>query len=423
MSWFAILGALPWVAVVVALASSVRDPRPLPIGRPRPASGTAPGPDVNSVACSDADSASRLPPVAIIVPARNEAAHIRECLASLADQRYPEFSIFVVDDRSTDGTGALARAAPMGRAGAIEVIDGVPLPEGWFGKPWACAQGAEASGSSPLLLFTDADTRHDPELLARAVQALGEDEADALSLLGRQELGSFGERLVQPLVFLLLGMRYRHLDRPIGPGNAEDAIANGQYILVRREVYLRVGGHGAVRGAVAEDLRLAQVLTGAGFRLTLREATDALSTRMYTSLAEVVNGWTKNLAVGARQSGGWWGGLAMPGILAFLIFWIVPAAVLVGAGATMVLGAGSGSVPGGPSLALLTWSALAWSAGVFLWARVYRRFEVSPRYGLLYPVAAAIGVFIVVRSWLRGAGRIEWKGRRYGAGATREEAG
>jgi len=422
LNWFVFLGALPWVGVGIVLAFSIREPRPLPLlpTGSVPASG----------------SARELPPVAIILPARNEAAHIQACLASLADQRYPDFSIIVVDDRSTDGTGALARAVPRGRAGAIEVIDGVPLADGWFGKPWACSQGADASGTTPLLLFTDADTRHDPALLARAVEGLTEDRADALSLLGRQELGSFGERLVQPLVFSLLGLRYRRLDRPIGPENTGDAIANGQYILVRREAYHRVGGHGAVREAVAEDLRLAQLLTGAGYRLTLRRATDALSTRMYTSLAEVVNGWTKNLAVGARQSAGWWGHLALPGILAFLIFWMVPAAVLAGAGATRAFVAGS--VPGtlsvaavvaptgvGPTFldALLTWSAIAWGAGVLLWARIYRRFEVPSRYALLHPVAAGIGAFIVMRSWLRGGRRIEWKGRRYGGGATREEAG
>jgi hypothetical protein len=193
---------------------------------------------------------------------------------------------------------------------------------------------------------------------------------------------------------------------------SRDAIANGQYILVDRRAYEQVGGHGAVRGEVVEDLRLAQVLTGAGFRLTLREAEDGFSTRMYHSLREVVDGWTKNLAVGARQSLGPWAPLALPGILTFLlVFWIAPPVALVGVLAEAALG-------GSPSSALLTWAVGATALGLLFWILVYARFGVSRLYALLFPLGASIGVWIVVRSWLRGERKVEWKGRRY----TRGEA-
>ena len=394
MEWLAILGDLPWILILLTFVLGFREPRPL---LPAHTSGDPP--------------VLSLPSVTIVVPARNEARNIAACLESLAAQEYPDFSILVVDDRSTDGTGVRARAIPPGNARGIRVLDGEPLPSGWFGKPWACHQGARAS-ETDFILFTDADTLHTPSLLRRAVAGAGEDRAEALSLKGWQVLESIGERLVQPHIFALLGIRYRRLDRPMVRERSRDAIANGQYILVERRAYEQVGGHGAVRGEVVEDLRLAQILTGAGFRLTLREAEDGFSTRMYHSLREVVDGWTKNLAVGARQSLGPWAPLALPGILTFLlVFWIAPPVALVGVLAEAALG-------GSPSSALLTWAVGATALGLLFWILVYARFGVSRLYALLFPLGASIGVWIVVRSWLRGERKVEWKGRRY----TRGEA-
>lgn len=395
--FFAVLfvALLPWMLLGAFLAFRIRLPRPLP--------GVPPAPP------------SPPPSVTVVVPARNEAANILRCVESLASQDYPDFEIVVVDDGSTDGTGALARSVAPGRARSIRVVEGRPLPDGWFGKPWACATGSEAA-SGALLLFTDADTVHHPELLARAVAGLGEDEADMLSLIGRQEMGTFGERLVQPQVFALIGMRFRCLDRVVGPDRWRDAIANGQYILVRREVYDALGGHGSVRGEVVEDLRLAQELTRRGGRLTVRGAEEVFSTRMYTSLRELVNGWTKNVAVGARQAAGGWGRMAIPGIVLFLLVaWVLPAVTLLLVGGGALAGI---PLPGGGAMA---GGVLAWAAGATLfttaiWVAAYPRLGAPVGYGLLHPLGALVVVFILLRSGLRGSRRIEWKGRRYGAG-------
>lgn len=396
MIWIALLSLLPWVLLGALLAFGVHEPRALP---EIPSTSHTPRP---------------LPTVAVVIPARNEARNIERCLASLSAQEYPDFSILVVDDRSTDDTAERARGMPRGRAREIRVLDGASLPEGWFGKPWACAQGAAAT-ESELILFTDADTRHGPGLLRRAVEGLWEDGADALTIKGFQELGSFGERLVQPQIFALLAIRYRNLNRPIGPENAHDAIANGQYILVRRDVYEGIGGHEAVRGEVVEDLRLAQVLVAGGHRISMRLEEDGFSTRMYQSLREVVGGWTKNLAVGARQSSGRLAPLALAGILGFLLFfWIVPPLVFLGTGAAALFtGSSSGT--------LLAWSATVTIFSFLTWAAIYGRFEVSPAYATFYPAGAAIAAWIVLRSWRRGEGRIEWKGRRYVQGEVQGE--
>lgn len=388
MTWTLALALLPWVVALLVVTLGVREPPAL-----REASGER-GP-----------AAGRWPSVRIIVPARDEARSVGRCVGSLAEQDYPDFRIVVVDDRSTDETAQLAREVSRGNAKAIEVRAGAPLPPGWFGKPWACAQGS-AGAEEDLLLFTDADTVHSPSALLRSVSALT-DDLSALSLLGRQELGSVGERLVQPQMFTILGLRFRRMDRPLGRGDRGNAIANGQYILVRRAAYEGIGGHGAVRGEVAEDLRLAQELTGAGHLLALCRADDALSTRMYRSLGEVMNGWTKNVAIGAGQSAGRWGGIALVGMVVYALgLWVAPPVTLVSAAALSLLDA-----PASP--AVLTWALGATLAGLAAWSVAYRRFDVSPFYALLYPIGAALVAAIAVRSGWRGGRRVEWKGRRY----------
>ncbi|MEX2528796.1 MAG: glycosyltransferase [Gemmatimonadota bacterium] len=384
-----VAGLLPWILLGVHMAFRIREPRSLVVS-------TAGG---------------KWPSVSVIIPARNEVANLPRLLGSLAAQDYPDYEVILVDDGSDDGTGELARGTPPGNARRIHVVDGQPLPEGWFGKPWACHQGAEEA-TGRILLFTDADTYHAPELLRAAVLGFQEDEAQALSLVGRQEMETFGERLVQPQLFTLLGLRFPRMDQHLPREKWEGAIANGQYIMVAREAYEAMGGHAAVRGEVVEDLRLAQELVRGGFRLTLRRAEELFSTRMYTSLRELVNGWTKNLAMGARQSAGWWGGLALPGMVMFLlVMWVLPPVVLL---------ASLAGVAGPSTDGVMVWSGVATLFSATIWAGAYHRFQAPIWMAVLFPLGALVTVFIALRSAMRGEGRIEWKGRRYREGVVVE---
>ncbi|MEX2529451.1 MAG: glycosyltransferase family 2 protein [Gemmatimonadota bacterium] len=385
---------LPWIAVAIYMAFLIREPRPLPPYLPEPAS-------------PDADS-PRKPLVSIIVPARNEARVIERCVGSLTRLEGAALGIhheiIVVDDDSTDDTGELVTALNREAATSLRLLAGEPLPEGWFGKPWACIQGArDARGD--VFLFTDADTVHEPTLLIRALAALREDDLDALSLMGRQEMGTFAERLVQPQIFALIGMRFRGLDRPVDKSRRRHAIANGQFILVGREVYEAIGGHAAVRGEVVEDLRLAQEIVDAGYRLGVRLGKDVFSTRMYTSLGEIVDGWTKNVATGARQAAGNLAPVALPGILILLLgIWLLPpAALLMG-------------IAGGWGGAILVWAATTTLICALIQGGIYHRLGSRWWMGAIYPAGTAVVAFILLRSWIRGDRRIEWKGRRYGGG-------
>jgi chlorobactene glucosyltransferase len=378
----------PWIALAVYIVIKVRLPRPLP--------GALPGalPVVNAT-----DRA--LPLVSVIVPARNEERSIRSCVESISASDYPDFEVIVVDDRSDDATLELARAIPPNHARRIVVVEGHPLPKGWMGKPWACAQGAKVA-EGHLLLFTDADTVHAPELLGRAVAGMVEDEGDALTLLGRQIMKTFWERLVQTHMMAAIIFRFPNPSKPCPPERWRDAIANGQFMLFDRGVYEEIGGHEAVKGEVVEDQRLAQILCRSEKRLTVRAAETIFGTRMYRSLDESIEGWSKNLSLAARQAVPPWAvQIVMPaGIVVSILIWIVPPMVLllwiagVGPGGW---GIWSGWITG---LSVITWSLIGWRLGAPFWT------------GAFYPLAAGVVNYIFLRSWIRG-GHVEWKGREY----------
>lgn len=344
------------------------------------------------------------PTVSIVVPARNEEENIRTLLSSLTALCYPSFEVLVVDDQSEDRTaelvaGLVANGDPGG-APTLRLLRGAPLPEGWFGKPWACSQGARAA-EGDLLLFTDADTVHGPDLLARAVAGMLAEDADALTLIGRQVMGSFWERLLQPQFFALLAARFPGAGTPRRARQWRHAIANGQYLLVRREVYQAIGGHEAVKGEVVEDMRLAQLLVRGGWRLVVREG-RGLRTRMYRSLGGLVEGWSKNITTGALQTTrGWLVSVILPlSLMVGTLLWLFPPSVLAWA-----LVAGTGGLP-------LHFGLLTTGFGVLFWALASVIMGGNPFYGLLYPLGSILAGYIFLLSWARG-GRIRWRGRSY----------
>lgn len=368
--------AAPWVAVLVLVwrRYAVRRPRLWEY---------APRPDG--------------PPLSVIIPARDEARSIERCVRSVLAGAYDPLEVIVVDDRSSDGTAGIVEwiaAAPELR-GRLHVIRGTEPPAGWFGKPWALVQGyREARGA--LLLFVDADTQHGPELVPRAVTALRTEHVDLVSVLPRQEMETFWERLIQPHVFFALQARVGDVRRVNRTRAVWNAIANGQFILTNRIAYESVGTHAAVKDAVAEDVRLAQLYAMRGRDVFLVHAEEFMSTRMYHSLREIVAGWSKNVALGAP--------LMMPPlrIVRRVLPWVMwlPALGWIA-----------------PPLAWLAWrwdfALIATLVSLVTWVTVYRRERAPLWYALLYPVGAGIVAFIMLRSAWRGRRRVEWRGRVY----------
>jgi chlorobactene glucosyltransferase len=186
-----------------------------------------------------------LPKVSILVPARNEEANIEACIRSLLAQNYPDFEVLVLDDESEDRTFSLV-AELSGADSQLRVFRGKPLPEGWLGKSWACAQLA-GFARGKLLLFTDADTVHEPDTAASAVAALQSERADLLAVWPRLMAESLGEKLLVPLipwsVFSILSLAVAHRLR-----FPALSAAIGQYLLFRRAAYFDIGGPGVSNG-------------------------------------------------------------------------------------------------------------------------------------------------------------------------------
>ncbi len=342
-----------------------------------------------------------LPSLAVVVPARNEADVIGRCLGGLLAQDYPRdrLRVTIVDDGSTDGTATTVRRVAKGALG-VALIEAGPLPEGWTGKAHACWRGAATAGAD-WLCFIDADVVPAPALLRCAVAAARRRRLDFLSLEPRQELESVWERLVIPAGLFALAF-LGDLGAASDP-SAPATVANGQFILIRRTAYQRIGGHFAVRDAICEDTRLAQAAKAAGYAVGMLGAARLIHTRMYRNLPALWEGLTKNSTetLGGTARALLAGTLAVPLSLAALI---VPIALVAHAAAA-------------PSALEIAASAAAMLASLAMFCLhvAGARYLGIPRwYGLAFPVGYALAAVIALdglrRHWL---GAAAWKGRTY----------
>jgi len=335
--------------------------------------------------------------LSVIVPARNEAASLGECLKSLTAQSGEGFVLGVdwelicVDDGSTDATAEIAKSF----AGVL--LLSAPLPaKGWTGKNAALWFAVERARGE-CLLFTDADTVHEPGSLRRALHERERHEAAMLSYSPRQMVTGFWQRALMPLVFSELSVAYPTA-KASDPASSI-AAANGQFLLVEREAYFKAGGHSAVADEVLEDVALARRFKRAGKLVRFRYAPEQVAARMYRSFGAMVEGWTKNLALL----------FSLPLLLALMRG--LDLALIVGL--PLLLWAL-------PHLALVLW----WQklVLVLLWLHVLRRYFVRVAKSNFTALDCAISVAgvplfcaLLVRSWLHHTlrRRVSWKGREY----------
>lgn len=342
------------------------------------------------------------PLVTVIVPARNEAHNIARCVTSILSTTYPRLELIVVDDSSTDGTADAARAGAAGDP-RLRIVRNTPLPEGWFGKQWACTTGARVARGD-ILQFTDADTVHASDLVTRSINAMQNTGADLFSIAGAQELGGFWERVIQPQIFTILSMRYGGTESVNQSTRISNKIANGQCIFVTRQSYDAIGGHASVRTSVAEDLMLAQRFFAARKNVVLMVGVKQLSTRMYASLGEIIDGWRKNVFAGGLDAVpfGKVGQSILPLALLMppLLELLPPLALLLA-----VLGIPTGSTA-------MAWAIISTVATLLWWIVVYVTVRTNPLYALAYPLGALVLLYIFFTAVIRGR-RVSWKGRTY----------
>ncbi|MBI4732439.1 MAG: glycosyltransferase [Chloroflexi bacterium] len=242
---------------------------------------------------------STLPLVSVLIPARDESTVIAGTIKSWLLQTYPHYEVILLDDDSSDDTATIARDA-VGNDTRVCILDGRPLPEGWKGKNWACYQLAHAARGE-ILIFTDADVRWKAGALASLVAEMTHTRADLLSVFPTQITRTWAERLVVPLMgFVIIGylpvMAVHYIPWPVF------SAAIGQCLAFRREAYEAIGGHGAVRDALVEDMVFAWKIKRKKMRLRLADGAGLVSTRMYRNWREVRNGFAKSVLGGHAGS-------------------------------------------------------------------------------------------------------------------------
>ena len=265
----------------------------------------------------------------VVIPAFNEAHNIEACLGSVLASTPPcqDWSVLVVDDDSTDATAEKAIRAGAA-APQFRLIQAGPRPlnERWVGKNWACSKAVEQV-SSDWLVFIDADVRLKPDALRRALAQAVEDDADLLSLAPRLSCGCLAEWMVQPIMASLLGLGFPILET--NDPESPVAFAAGPFMLFKASTYTRIGGHRALAGEVVEDLALARAIKAGGHRLRYLLGLDAVDLRMYTDLAALWEGWTKNWFLGLDRDPIKALGAALVVVVMFSVPWLLLPSSLV----------------------------------------------------------------------------------------------
>ena len=334
------------------------------------------------------------PFVSVLVPARNEERSISRCVQSLLSQDYPNFEVLVLDDSSTDGTRAIlveiASSQPR-----LSIIAGQPSSPGLVGKSWACTQLA-GRAKGELLYFTDADTWHRPDALRALVTALQHERTDLLTGFPRQEMRTWGERLLVPffswalLTFIPLWIGYR-LKLPFLSS------AVGQVMLFRRSAYDEIGGHAGISTSLVDDLSLARRTQAASLRWRVAHVADLVTCRMYHSGREAVEGFTKNLfAVFDNR--------LLPFLAAFA--WLL---VMTWEPLLILMLWLTGAVAQVPLPAL----AASLLLSLLLWGIHFLEMHISAGLALLYPFIILANTLVALRSLVYSLGGwLTWKGRR-----------
>jgi hypothetical protein len=233
--------------------------------------------------------------VSVLVPARNEAAAIGPCLEGVLASRDVDLDVVVLDDASTDGTGAIV-AGLAARDGRVRLVSGRPLPAGWCGKQHACAQLAEAAACDTWV-FLDCDVALVPEAIARCAAFLDASGAALAGGFPRQVTGAFLDWLLLPLIhFVLLG--FLPVARSRVDGSPGLAAGCGQLFVTRRDAYAAAGGHAAIRGSLHDGVKLPRAYRRAGLRTDIFDASDIASCRMYARSIDVWQGLSKNATEG-----------------------------------------------------------------------------------------------------------------------------
>ncbi len=336
------------------------------------------------------------PHVSILVPAKDEAGHVRTCIERIVQQDYPDFDLIAINDRSSDDTGAVLDALrddlAVGDANRYQVVHIDQLPEGWLGKCHALHRGTEAAAGE-WLFFVDSDVTLQPDALRRMLAYAIDRSVDAVSIMTAIRTERFVEKLMLPLLAGTWATLFM-ADQTNEDSEPDRALANGQVFLIRAEAYRAVGGHEAVKDRIVEDVELMRRLKKAGFKTRFAAGRQLASTRMHTSLNQMFHGWARIFAGTARASV--WPMFLSIGFILLCVVSAYPAiayAFAVHSNAWFIAG-------------ISHWLLMTICLGfVWIWS------GNSPAFALLLPLSVPIEIAILGYSIRKAnSGKIEWRG-------------
>ena len=316
--------------------------------------------------------------VSVLIPMRNEEANVKGCLSSvLAQKGLDTLEVIAIDDGSTDNTSNEVKAFP-----SVELISGEKLPEKWLGKLWACQQLAEKS-SGDYLVFVDADVRLSDYAVANSISKMG--NWDFISPYPRQLTAGFVQKIFQPLlqwswlssVPLLIAQKYSIKSM---------AVANGQFLIIKRDAYFKSGAHAGIKTEVLDDLMLARNLLKQGYKGGVAEASNIATCHMYKNKMELFKGYQKSL---------WKAFGSVPGT-------ILAIALLIVTGILPIISSALGSTSGLAAFGLITLSRMISSL----------RTGSLPNSAIFHPLAILMLLGLILFSWYgKITNTITWRDR------------
>jgi chlorobactene glucosyltransferase len=352
------------------------------------------------------------PLLSVIIPSRNEASKIGNCMKHLKEQTYPNLEFIIVDDSDDDTVQVIKNIIKDDKR--FKIFKQEKIPPGWVGKPHALQQGSKLA-KGDWLVFIDADTVHEPELIEKALEYAIDNNLDMLSMLTHYICKTFWEKIIQPIPLDLI-IFYFPIAKVSDP-QSKVALANGPFIVIKNSVFKNVRGYETIKGYIADDIEMGKLVKGSGYKIGLINAQTLIKVRMYENLKEIWNGWSKNIFMGRVQRkkaqskklyqllmiiGGAFG--------MFCIFTLPFLTMLV----TLVLTTYTNQ----PQwiFYLLLFSSIIWifsSVSQYIVCKLY--YIGDPKYAPLIFLGSIVFIGIFINSGIKtitGKGTI-WKGRRY----------
>ena len=335
------------------------------------------------------------PKISVLIPARNEENNIRSCVESILNQDYQNIEVIVLNDNSEDKTREILLDMSA-KSEKLRFFDGDSKPVEWSGKHWACHQlSKKASGE--LFLFIDTDTIHKPDTLKKAVSALYTENTDLLSVIPKQIVGTWSEKLVIPIMpwsissFIPIGIAHKSKSPSL-------SLTVGQFMLFRRNAYEQSGGHESIKTEILDDIPIGRLIKKSGFKWKIVDGTKNSSCRMYNNFKEVYNGFSRNLFCAFNYN-----------IPVFLWVWIWLTAVFFQPIITISLFIFRIPIP---TEALLI-NFLILILTIIQWSIAIVRFKFPIYLIFLYTFSIILVDIIAIRSMYQTlTGKVQWKGRK-----------